>query len=480
MVERRRDDQPVVTQFEVDGSDYSPVTAVATHHSSHTKLFRPLEPTSDMPRTPPPLDAVLVTTCRHSSAPRSGIRTAVDIATRRNCPVIFLVAGTATAEDSVEHLGAMHPRAVVIDVDAHLDALPEPFTVDVALSLRLSSVAKPGRGSAAASSIGQSRNLGLALARAMGWERVLFLDDDVFPASGVGEAQRLGAGVLPAMTLDDAGLDLALRATVRGRTRAVGWSLRDFDDNSVVCRARGEEGYPQGQSIGGGALLVRCSGFLPFFPSVYNEDWLFLLGLRYHKRGTSRVWLSSKDVVLLGGSVRQDPYHPYEPGRARWEEFGDVMAEGLFSVVHPDSLTYFERLSRKARRNPFCEGIRNRDYWAEVVRCRAAMLARLIEDVDKVGEQERPEVEAALLEARQAHHDLFWVPAEDTAGRGVRVLNEGAIAFLAEYAGRYKRDEDRWMRFLDSVDNDWVRVSLGVCDQQRERLRVRMDNLVQQ
>ena len=75
----------------------------------------------------------------------------------------------------------------------------------------------------------------------------------------------------------------------------------------------------QGVFAGAGALVIQTEGCLPFFPAVYNEDWLFL----YH-------WLA-RDAVLDAGEVRQIPYDPFaDPERAAREEFGDILGEGLF------------------------------------------------------------------------------------------------------------------------------------------------------
>ena len=75
--------------------------------------------------------------------------------------------------------------------------------------------------------------------------------------------------------------------------------------------------------VSGSALLVDTSRIESFFPDVYNEDWFFLF-----------------DAVRLGqvcssGVVSQEKYDPFaDSGRAVREEFGDVLAEGLMSLLH--------------------------------------------------------------------------------------------------------------------------------------------------
>lgn len=142
---------------------------------------------------------------------------------------------------------------------------------------------------------------------------MLFLDDDIARADG-------------ACTLDRAGLERAIAATRADPSlSAVGWTLEDFDDNSVVGHARRLAGLPQQIFIGGGALLLRCDEQTPFFPEIYNEDWLFLIALMLNNR--SLGW---------AGRVRQVPYDPFVVRRACSEEAGDILGEALMNLWEDD------------------------------------------------------------------------------------------------------------------------------------------------
>jgi len=94
----------------------------------------------------------------------------------------------------------------------------------------------------------------------------------------------------------------------------------EFPDNSVACHAYRLGGGEQGKFAGAGTMGVRCDrAELPFFPNIYNDDWFFFAneaaGRRINKVGTSR----------------QKAYSPYaDPERAVKEEFGDLLAEGLY------------------------------------------------------------------------------------------------------------------------------------------------------
>jgi hypothetical protein len=98
-------------------------------------------------------------------------------------------------------------------------------------------------------------------------------------------------------------------------------------DNSVVCHAFREAGGAQEMFIGGGALAIGPQSMTSFFPNIYNEDWFFLLdddGLR---------------STAITGTVIQKQYDPFREERARMEELGDSLAEGLFWLLdHGKSL----------------------------------------------------------------------------------------------------------------------------------------------
>jgi hypothetical protein len=96
-----------------------------------------------------------------------------------------------------------------------------------------------------------------------------------------------------------------------------------FPDNSVVCHARRDAGLPQDVFLTGAVLGVHCNSLpLSFFPDIYNEDWFF-----FAREAASRE--------LRGvGQASQLTYDPYaRPDRARHEEFGDLLAEGLFALM---------------------------------------------------------------------------------------------------------------------------------------------------
>jgi hypothetical protein len=150
--------------------------------------------------------------------------------------------------------------------------------------------------------IARKRNVGLLLARVCGWRTVMFLDDDIrtLTPSAVAKAAALATPF-----------------------QAAGFKINHYPDNSVVCHAHRLAGGNQGVFPGGSALVVDVSRSDTMFPPIYNEDWLFLFDA------------AQRRSIALAGTLAQLEYRPFaRPQRAVSEEFGDVIAEGLYRLLH--------------------------------------------------------------------------------------------------------------------------------------------------
>jgi hypothetical protein len=140
------------------------------------------------------------------------------------------------------------------------------------------------------------------------------------------------------------------------------------EDNSAVFHARRLAGKAQGVFASASALGVNCHLGTSFFPDIYNEDWFFLLDeLRrpaapQAETGRRRTYRTFTEI----GKVRQRAYDPFAPDRARYEEFGDLIAEGLLAHMH---------LGRRGDPDP--------DYWHAFMQNRASLLRRIGADLDR-------------------------------------------------------------------------------------------------
>jgi hypothetical protein len=310
------------------------------HHASHSHLLDYVAQ-SDLERPGERrLDAIIVPTFRPSNV----LRDSLALAQHLSVPLISLCSGDAHAGQSVDR-GAM----LAIDLREPLLQMPAFGTAEL--------LGRDGTGRV--SDLSLKRNLGLLLARAAGWQRVLFLDDDIF-GMDPGEIDR-AAGLLD-----------------RSDYRAVGLANRGFPDNSVVCHAYRAVGAGQDTFIGGGAMIVNPQKTRSFFPNIYNEDWLFLLGDGVPFR------------AACSGSMIQRRFDPFaRSGRAAEEEFGDTLAEGLFWLLD----TGRGRLTGDP------------SYWADFLFRRRAFLDHLLAAVDDVyltEEQRREQIKASLRAAKGA------------------------------------------------------------------------------
>ncbi|WP_410642309.1 hypothetical protein [Amycolatopsis sp. lyj-346] len=256
----------------------------ARQHESHQDLLAHFD-TEDVSRAT--MDAIIVPTAR----PAAYLRQAITAAKDRDAFLLFLCSKLSTISGAILEAKNAGVRALAIDTDLLNPGLVPEFATDQVV--RLTRFRRQ-------TDTSFKRNLGLLVAVLAGWKRILFLDDDINLPN-------------PA--------DLGVAAGLLGEYPVVGLANAGMPDNSVVCHAIRDAGQKQDTFIGGGALAVGEAAFSSFFPNIYNEDWFFLLdGMKLRPSATT-------------GTAVQKEYDPYrDPRRARGEELGDTLAEGVFGL----------------------------------------------------------------------------------------------------------------------------------------------------
>jgi len=237
--------------------------------------------------------------------------------------------------------------------------------------------------------ISRKRNLGLLIARVAAWQRIVFLDDDI---------------QIPEPD------DLSRAAALTDRYAGVGLNIHGFPDNSVVCHAYREAGGAQDVFVGGGALAIHTRSTNSFFPNIYNEDWLFLLG-----EGKLRP-------TAVTGIAIQQPYEPFaDERRARAEEFGDAFAEGLFWLLD-EGRSLLDA---------------NTGYWRQYLAKRASFIVETMEMVSRT--ERKPERKAMKLSSLKA-----------ALGRSHYIRPE----WCEEYLHAWRADRLTWQRHLKHIQPD--------------------------
>ncbi|WNV82703.1 hypothetical protein [Umezawaea sp. Da 62-37] len=305
----------------------------ASHHSSHRQLLTTVGGSASR------LDAIIVPTNRTPDH----LDAAMDLARELRCTLLLLCSQNASVGLSESLAAQRGVDLIAVDVDRLPDDLMPAFRTSALLL---------ANGFERRTDTSLKRNLGLLFARAAGWQRVVFLDDDI---------------KVPSPS------DLGVAAGLADSYAGVGLAIGGFEDNSVVCHALREVGAFQDTFIGGGALAIGAHSMTSFFPNVYNEDWFFLLdddGLRR---------------TAMTGVAEQEEYDPFaDPARARTEEFGDCLAEGLFALFDDG------------------RGIRDADvdYWDSFLRSRHRLIVEVLGKVaDPVRGRERTRRMTASLSA---------------------------------------------------------------------------------
>jgi hypothetical protein len=264
-----------------------PGRKIPDHHGSHQGLL--WSPSTGSSFAHRGVDAVVVPTFRRPAY----LAEAADLARTLNCFLVTLHSGPwTTAAKAAGRLPA----------DVNLIAIDVPEPAHLSLPYWETSRMLAGTVFARRTDLSTKRNLALVLSHMAGWSRILFLDDDI---TGLEPDDVRGASGL---------LDTH---------NAVGLRICGFPDHSVVCHAYLQSGGEQQSFIGGGALVIEVNRTNSFFPDIYNDDWFFLLDGR-----------KSLQPVAITGQAIQHPYDPFRnPGRARAEELGDVLAEGIYWLL---------------------------------------------------------------------------------------------------------------------------------------------------
>jgi hypothetical protein len=288
------------------------------------------------------LDAIIVP----ASRPAVNLDHAVMLARAAGCFLVVICSHEARPDEVAEFLARRSFRkAIVID-------LPPEYTHPLLKFATSEAGNKPAACGKYVTDLSSKRNIGLLLARMVGWERIFYLDDDIRDISHSG---------------------LSGTVSMLEKFNSAGMQVVEFPDNSIVCHAHRETGAFQDVFVTGSALAVHGTKATGFFPNVYNEDWLFFY----------------RDAVLgkLGASglpATQLVYDPFkEPIRAEWQEFGDVLAEGLYGLLHQGKGAEYA----------------TSEYWTEFLRERWNFLLAILDraDLAKSGMQDR--ILAAVREA---------------------------------------------------------------------------------
>jgi hypothetical protein len=324
-----------------------------------------------------PLHAIIVP----ASRPAPNLDQAITLARASHCQLLILCSHKAKPAEVHELLAdRMFDEAIVVD-------LPAGYGHELFDFRRLDSIKDdmPTACSHYGSNLSMKRNVGLVVARMVGWRRIFFLDDDI---RDINPSDAHGT------------------VTMLGSCRTAGMRVARFPDNSVACHAHRMTGGRQDVFVTGAALAVDCQEDIGFFPDIYNEDWLFF----YDDAARGRLGSSGRIVTQL----RYDPFDDAQ--RAAWQEFGDVLAEGLYALL--GSGLGFERATEA--------------YWDDFLYARKTFLQAI---------KERSEM--ADLEIRER---LL---------RSVEVAQKCSVGISPETLERYVR---LWRRDL----HDWQRRLAGV------------------
>jgi len=226
------------------GSDMTELPGSVRQLGTHRNLVSQAEQRE--PGAELELDAIIVP----ASRPAQNLEHAIGLARAMSCPLLILCSRRVTPAEVRQLLAQRSSN------DAIVVGLPDDYRHELLEFPALASIKDdlPAACSYRVTDLSAKRNLGLILARMLGWRRIFFLDDDITDVS-------------PA--------DVHSTVSMLESYPAAGMRVTDYPDNSVVCHAHRETGGMQDVFVTGAALAVDCQQSSGFFPDIYNEDWLF-------------------------------------------------------------------------------------------------------------------------------------------------------------------------------------------------------------
>jgi hypothetical protein len=360
------------------------VSSQVRHGLSHASLLRDTH-ASLVPWPRARLDAIVVPAAR----PASVLQDVMNLSASVSVPLVILCSQQAQLTQVVQRVEkTFGAQALVVQVPDDY-RLPWDLPLTSATEFRIASADR-------SSDLSVKRNLGLLLGLMRGFSKIMFVDDDI---------RRITPSALVQMTRH------------LSRHPVASMVSRYFPDNSVVCHARRLVGVNQDVFVSGATLGVnlRAPG-LSFFADIYNEDWFF-----FARHAAARS-------LPKVGEVQQVEYSPFaDPARADQQEFGDLLAEGLYAIFESFSgLTFEEQLAVASRAG----------YWRDFRDIRLTMidetLRMLVRDEPTAG----PAGYRDVLDAQQS--------LRTAEKRAASISPDLCVEFIAQW----QQDEIRWQRTL--------------------------------
>jgi hypothetical protein len=195
------------------------------------------------------------------------------------------------------------------------------------------------------SNLSDKRNVGVALGNMAGLQKIFFVDDDVV----------IGQELLHSASLMLTGHKVAGLRCGGFPDKAV----VDHAETAIVRYHRSSAGIKSVKAghISGNSVAVDVQRSEIFFPpEIYNEDLFAFYDL-----------YSEGSAALVNGHYSQADFDPFaDPDRARIEEFGEVLAHGLYQHL----------------RQQHSVELTDSRYWAKVIAHRRWLIGYLLKGLD--------------------------------------------------------------------------------------------------
>jgi hypothetical protein len=324
-------------------------------------------------------DAILVS----ANGPVRDLRSSIGLAHTTSTPLLVMCSRRAQKEEIVAMAAQAGSTVFAVDVPSRFQLPGLSFRTSMDEEIR---AASPVLGLPPDDSL--KRNLGLLLARMLGWSRLMLLDEDIYGIGAAKVANLAGA-------LDSSNVSALIP--------------RNYPDNSVASHAHRLSGGRQDIFASAGCMGVRCDrDDLAFFPGIYKAEWLFFAGEA-----------ANRTIAYVGESRRRKNGPFDDPARAAQEEFGDLLTEGLYARLDVH-LGIFPT---------------DTSYWASFIDSRREFLNRVIDSLSR----------------RQLADDSITRDAIISVQASLRQLQRITPSLCQKFVELWQSDLTEWRRYLNQL-----------------------------
>ncbi len=178
------------------------------------------------------------------------------------------------------------------------------------------------------------RNFAIWFSKKNNFNKILLMDDDI------------------RFTIDQK-LSYKLATALDSNWVSGAYSTGEFD-TSIIGAIAMRFGINRPVFLSGNCLAINLKKFIPYFPNIYNEDWLSILPA-----------IVAKKATIVGPVLQLTRIVKDAKKRAKFQEFGEVIVDEIYSrIIEVENHRYLNELFIQMSEGCYWEMVlKDRDEW---------------------------------------------------------------------------------------------------------------------